>query len=298
MRTFQKINLAQAIQLVEEHQSLELTFGELVAAFNATRYDGTSSRLKKWIEAFGNESAWSIASERLEMAAHAMVDHGYSPASANRDLSSIGSVYKWAKRRRICPRGFVSPTVSIRRFEESLRRVYVEDTKIEQLKKIALTYKDRRFGVFVHLLFETGARKSELLKRTWDSVDLERRELLAPTTKNTFPRVLFFSEQTAALIKRVYPHRNPHKLIFEGRVPGEPIDYRYSWEKLRKSLELEDLHIHDTRHVSSANLLKAGVTLPVAAQVIGNSPAMLARRYGHLETAALKTAQETAWKRS
>ena len=58
----------------------------------------------------------------------------------------------------------------------------------------------------------------------------------------------------------------------------------------------KDLHMHDIRHAAAANLLRAGVTLGVAAQVLGHDPAVLARRYGHLETAALRAAQEQAWK--
>ena len=46
----------------------------------------------------------------------------------------------------------------------------------------------------------------------------------------------------------------------------------------------------------AANVLRAGVTLGVAAQVLGHDPAVLARRYGHLETEVLRKAQEQAWK--
>jgi site-specific recombinase XerD len=37
--------------------------------------------------------------------------------------------------------------------------------------------------------------------------------------------------------------------------------------------------MHDVRHAAAANLLRAGVTLDVAAQVLGHDPAVLARRY-------------------
>jgi hypothetical protein len=42
---------------------------------------------RKWTVAFGHQSAWSLSSEQLELAAQAMLEHGYSPATANRDLS-------------------------------------------------------------------------------------------------------------------------------------------------------------------------------------------------------------------
>ena len=118
------------------------------------------------------------------------------------------------------------------------------------------------------------------------------------TTKNGTPRVLFFSEQTAQLLKRVYAKRIPEKLLFEGRVPGQPISFRRIWGVITKEVGLPDLHMHDVRHAAAASLLRAGVTLGVAAQVLGHDPALLARRYGHLETASLKLAQEAAWNRN
>lgn len=110
--------------------------------------------------------------------------------------------------------------------------------------------------------------------------------------------MLFFSPRTRELMQRVYPHRRETDLLFEGRVPGEPIDYARAWRNLVAILELGDMYMHDVRHAAAANLLKAGVTLGVAAQVLGHDPAVLARRYGHLETAALRQAQESSWRAS
>jgi site-specific recombinase XerD len=51
---------------------------------------------------------------------------------------------------------------------------------------------------------------------------------------------------------------------------------------------MPELYMHDVRHAAAAGLLRAGVTLAVAAQVLGHSPPVLARRYGHLEADTLR----------
>ena len=292
------IDLATAITAVAAQPAQELTLAELVLAYCAVRCDGIADRLKKWIEAFGHASAWAISSETLATAADAMLEHGYSPASVNRDLSALGSVYRWAAGKRLSPRGFKSPTLGIRRYPEAIRRVEITAPELEAVRSRALAFPDRRFGVFVSLLIDTGARKSELLERHWSDVDLEKREILAPVTKNGTPRLLFFSDKTADLMERVFPRRNPDKLMFEGRVPGMPITFRKAWKTLTREVGRPDLHMHDLRHAAAANLLKAGVTLGVAAQVLGHDPAVLARRYGHLESGVLRQAQEAAWKQA
>jgi hypothetical protein len=65
---------------------------------------------------------WDITSEQLDAAAHAMVEHGYKASSVNRDLSALGSVYRWAKKRRLSPRAFRSPTLDVPRMPEPIRR--------------------------------------------------------------------------------------------------------------------------------------------------------------------------------
>lgn len=289
------ISLAASLEAIQLQPAQELTVAELVRAYAVSRLDGNDARLKKWLGAFGERSAWTISSEELETAATAMLAHGYKASAVNRDLSAMGSVYRWAREKRISPRGFRSPTLGVRRYDEGIRRVHLDRDQLQALRDRSCAFADPRFPLFVHLLIETGARKSELLERRWADVDLARREILAPTTKNGTPRVLFFSELTAQMIERKFARRAPGMLIFEGRVPGEPISFRASWRTLCTDVGLKDLHMHDLRHAAAANMLKAGVTLPVAAQVLGHDPAVLARRYGHLETAALRRAQEAAW---
>ncbi len=290
-----RIDLAAALAATVDQPAAELTLAELVAAYCIAKCDGSDTRLRKWTAALGDESAWSITSERLEAAAQAMLEFGYKPAAVNRDLSALGSAYRWAKTKRLAPRGFKSPTLGVRRYEEGIRRVDIRREQIDALRACALAYQDRAFGVFVALLIDTGARKSEVLGRRFRDLELARCELLAPTTKNGTPRVLFFSKETASLIERVFPVRKPEDLIFKGRVPGQPITYRKAWAATTTDAKVPGLHMHDVRHAAAASLLRAGVTLGVAAQVLGHDPAVLARRYGHLETAALKNAQERAW---
>jgi site-specific recombinase XerD len=291
-------SLAAAVQAASISEGTELTLRELALAYCNTHMDESDLRLRKWVQAFGDVSAWAITSEQLETAAQAMREAGYKNATVNRDLSTLGSVYRWARQRRLSPRGFRSPTLGVTRLEEAIRRVHVEASDLEKLRAGAIAFADRRFGVYVSLLIDTGARKSELLERRWSEVNLEQREILAPTTKNGTPRVLFFTERTEQLISRVYPKRAPGALVFEGKIPGQPIDYKRSWTMLTQQVDLAGLHMHDVRHAAAANLLKAGVTLAVAAQVLGHDPAVLARRYGHLETGSLRRAQETSWRSS
>lgn len=293
-----KLNLRLAMAQVAEHVATEMTFAELAKAYCAVQFDGADLRLRKWIDAFGNESAWGITSRQISLAAEAMMQSGlYKASTVNRDTSTIGTLYKWAIRRHLAPAGFVSPTIGLQRYEEAIRRVHISDAEIAAILDGAKAFSDRRFAVLVRLAIETGARRGELRERIWRDVDLKTRTITVEETKTGRPRTLFFSEATAELMDRVWTKPSPDELLFGSRLnPGRPIDYRRQWMTLVAAIGRPDLHLHDLRHHRAAELLKAGNTIAVAAQVLGHSSLILQRRYGHLETATLRAATEASWR--
>jgi integrase len=147
----------------------------------------------------------------------------------------------------------------VARFEEAIRRVEITVAQIEALRDRAAAFQDSRFGVFVALLIDTGARKSEILERRWQDSDLDKGEIVCETTKTGVPRVLHLRDQTAALIRRVFPKPVADQLPFEGRVPGQPISFRKAWSTAVSEIGLPGLHMHDVRHAAAVGLLRAGV---------------------------------------
>jgi site-specific recombinase XerD len=290
-----KVDLKAALAAVADHQATEMTLAELILAWTAAHPDGSTSRLSKWQDAFATTSAWDLTTEQLTACAHALIQGGYAPGSVNRDLSSLGSAYRWAQRHRLNPRGFRSPTLGVERYEEPIRRVELDSNQVQRLLNRSFAFRDRRFAAFVHLLVDTGARKSELLERTWSQVDLQAGTIICPTTKTDRPRILHFRPETGELMRRIWKSTPSEQLLFAAKAPGMHLIYRTQWACLTKDVGLPDLHMHDLRHVAAASLLRAGVTLAVASQVLGHSSLVLQRRYGHLETGALRAAQEQRW---
>jgi integrase len=301
MSHLRNFSLAEAIKKVPERVSVEMTFAELVHAYTAHNPStGNDMRLRKWLKPFGDRSAWSLTRDDFMRATEAMKEHGYKASSANRDLSALGSVYKWADKRKICPSDFRSPTLDIRREGETMKRVFMDAAEQQRLRDGAAAFKNRSFHLFVCLLLDSGARKGELLDRRWTDLDAERREIVlqAEDTKTGIPRVLHFTPATASLILRLQPSKaRRDEFVFPGR-RGGTIDFRKPWKELVTAIGRPELTMHDMRHVVAASLLKAGTTAIVASQVMGHSSLILVRRYGHLETAAIKAAQEAAWERN
>lgn len=293
-----RIDLRAALEaspITQENHNL--TFGELARAYLATHYNGADMQMRKWLDLLGNRSAWSITAEELARAGLAMLENGYSPSTVNRNLSQIGSIYRWAKRKMLIPVGFISPTLSQHRYPEPIRRVSLSDSEIKRILDGASGFKDRRFAVLVRILIETGARRGEVCERQWSDIDLDSCCIEVLETKTGKPRMLFFSQETAALMRRVWPIREPDALLFGStRSPGSIVTFKKSWDKLTQAIGRPDLRLHDLRHYRAKLLIESGVTVAVAAQALGHSSLILHRRYGHLESGTISNAVRSSWK--
>jgi integrase len=197
----------------------------------------------------------------------------------------------------LTPVGFVSPTISQHRYQEPIRRVVLSDQEVQRLIDGSAAFKDRRFAVLVRLLIETGGRRGEVCERRWGEIDLDRCCIEVLETKTGKPRMLFFSQPTAALMRRVWPIRKPSELLFESsRAPGATVNFKKNWDKLTSAIDRADLRMHDLRHYRAKLLIESGTTVEVAAQALGHSSLILHRRYGHLESGAISNAVRGSWR--
>jgi integrase len=283
---------------------LPLAFGELVDLYYATHpTDRSAGAFAKWRAWFRLEglSAWDLTPERLAAgAAYLRNAKGYAVSTVNRELSQLGSIYKWAIAQAHSPEGFASPTIGASgRVKEEMR--VVEPPKPGEwarIRQIARGFRDPLFTLFVWLVMDTGARRSEISDRHWTDFDLDAPEgpsvvLRARDTKTKRPRRLYFSHETAALLRRLRPGAEKYRaqLVFKSPRGVAPNKYRKPWARLCRLVGRDDLHLHDLRHMMAADLLKAGKGVSQVSSVLGNSSLVLHRRYGHLDDAANRDIQ-------
>jgi integrase len=58
----------------------------------------------------------------------------------------------------------------VQRLKESIRRIEADAELVHALRHLSATaFHDRRFGLFVSMLLDSGCRKSEILERTWSN---------------------------------------------------------------------------------------------------------------------------------
>jgi integrase len=317
---------AATSRATSRHHARQLTLGELADGFIAS-YSGRDpavvSRLGYWCDHFGAaRDPWTITSDDVEDALADLAANGQrqiylgrdresgarkfkasdkamAPATLNRYLTTLGSLYKFAKKRRLSPRGFVSPTRGVERQPEHNAIVrFLTDKERERLLACARVSTWSRLYLLVLMALTTGARKGELLSLRWREIDLARAHAYLPPpqtasdpgrTKNRMPRVLPLIPAVVEEMQRIR-RREPQAFVFPSeRYPAQPMRIEKPWQQALRAAGIKRFRFHDLRHCCASYLAQNGATLLEIADVLGHQQLAMVRRYAHLSTASKTT---------
>jgi integrase len=126
----------------------------------------------------------------------------------------------------------------------------------------------------VRLALETAMRRGELLKLTWDNVDLEQRTAFLPITKNGKARTVPLSTKAVEIL---YSMPRTDKRVFP--LTGVAVDA--AWWRACKRAGIEDFHFHDLRHMATTRLAKKLPNIIELSAVTGHSNPTNLKRYYH-----------------
>jgi integrase len=156
------------------------------------------------------------------------------------------------------------PSGKTRRLQHGELELILENTESNTLKPIVL------------LAIETGMRRSEISSLEWRHLDLEKKTIVIPLTKNGEEREVPLSE--VAL----------HQILKMDRVSEKifPISAHAITVAFRRSCRrsgIKDLRFHDLRHEAISRLFEKGLSLAEVAVISGHKTWSMLRRYTHLK---------------
>ena len=276
------------------------TLHAVIDGFAASReWDAaTFSRLGFWDDALGERELTEITPDDVDAALVALAERGrllpgrnrptsrtgqpLKGSTINRYVSQLGSVYTYARRLRLIPRAFVPPTKGIERAPEPPDpERYLMPEQVERLLKVAALV-DRRWGklpALIRLLSTTGLRIGNALALRWRDVDLERRTLSVPRTKNGEPIVCAMPQKTVDALRKL-PGRSPEALVFGGPT-GAPYNPRRLFRRACEEAGLPQVTPHWLRHSAGYALARAGVGQAMLMQILGHKSLASSARYMH-----------------
>lgn len=205
------------------------------------------------------------------------------------DLNLIGHVIGVAQIEWDIPIP-TNPMILIRKPRQpASRERRLRNDEWRRLQSALATCANPRFRAAVLLAIETAMRRGELLAMRWEHVDLERRVIRIPMSKNGRPRFVPLTPAALGLLEAL--GKKPEGSVLELSESA----VRGSWDRVVRRADIADLHFHDLRHEAVSRFFECGLSVPEVALISGHRDARQLFRYTHLhaEKVAEKVRQLT-----
>lgn len=270
-----------------------------------------ASRLGFFAQHFGDRNVTDIKTEDIEDALDALAARGklkvkttsdgikmvpankpLSPATLNRHLAALGTMYRDLRRLRITPRGFVSPTRGVERQQgDAPRTVQVTVKDVQHLVAACRLSRNRTLAAITAMACTTGWRLGNLQALRWRDIDLVGGYADAQRTKNGTPHRAVLLPWVVDEIKRIEPEqKQPDDLVFGKR------NFRKTWQQALALADLPtDWTFHHCRHIAASILAQSGASVPAIMGLLNQKSPSMALRYSHLNTQSLRDGLMRAW---
>ena len=302
--------IAARLKALAERPDLGLTVRDLIhrrMAIYAGRDHALAQRLAVWDELLGDFSTGSLTRDvmreaRVELQALPAVnykglDHQgraifkpkaratKTPATVNRYMAAISSVFTWAIEERLVPRDWTNPCLRIKQLPGERERLRFLDA--DERQRLFAACKESSYRPLYALVLGamlTGARKGELMGLRRCDVVLEAGLARLGRTKNGDRRTLVLLPQVVEAWRPFVPDSSRERYVFGSsrRAQRAPASIDSVWCTAIARAGIRDFRFHDLRHCCASYLAQAGKPLNVIAEVLGHRKLDMTRRYAHL----------------
>ncbi len=239
------------------------------------------SRYKLHLSAWGKRPVQSITREDVE-AFHIDLSAKKTGNVADKTIKLLRRMLTWAK---VNPNPAGAGAVDFH--GDNRRERYLSHDELTRL----VTALDRcenqtiadaiRFGLF------TGARRGNVQAASWADMHLGEGAWTIPAdqSKNRKPMTISLPPDAVALLERRKAVADPDAAyVFPGKFAGEPLrELKTTWERVRESAGIPDVHFHDLRHTLASWMAKSGASLLQIGRQLGHANHQSTARYAHLD---------------
>ena len=212
-----------------------------------------------------------------------------SPATVNRKLSSIRSLYQWMVKEKIVP---VDPTQHV-----STPKIPKRNPKFLTIKETNSVVENpsqsgnfqRRNQALLELIYGAGLRASEAANVDIDHIKLDQQLIHVINGKGGKDRLVPFGPPAARAITALLRELDGSGPLFRNKYNNR-LSVRSIWQICNDSGQengVHGIHPHMFRHSCATHLLNAGADLRAIQEQLGHQSLSTTQRYTHVNTAAL-----------
>ena len=253
----------------------------------------TQQHLLWWKTQLGNLSLNKISADVIAQTRDLLLDkpnrYGkpLSPKTANRYLASLSVALTYGVEE--CGWLHTNPCLLVSKFNEGpSRNRLLSKEEIGRLLEACKKSKSKNLYPMIFLAMRSGMRLGELQKLEWIDVNLSQNVVFLRDTKNSLPRSVPLSNEAKAVLENVAPIQDRKGLVFRNKLSGSKVSIHKAFYKALALAAIDDLHIHDFRHLFCTTAAQSGASILQIKAITGHQTLQQLSRYTHIEGARLK----------
>ena len=223
-----------------------------------------------------------------------------APATVNRKLSSIRTLFQWMIKTR---QRADDPTTHV-----AIPKIPKRNPKFMSIKETATIVENpSQEGIFqernkaiLELIYGAGLRVSEVAALDIENIQFAQNTVHVVEGKGGKDRLVPFGEMAAKALHNYLKDRPHNGPVFLNK-HGNRLSTRSIWQICNDSGKkngIFGIHPHAFRHSCATHLLDAGADLRVIQEQLGHNSLATTQRYTHVHTAALLKEYHKAHPRS
>lgn len=214
-----------------------------------------------------------------------------SPASANRALAILSSVFNYAIDELGVYEG-TNPAARVKKNYEAPRERFAQ---ADELPRLFSAMAQDPLGDFFMLALLTGARRANLQAMRWSDVDLAHGIWHIPLTKNGTSQNVALSPEAVAVLRGRLEVAGKAEFVFPGSgATGHLVEPKKAWARILKNAELDDLRIHDLRRTLGSWQAKTGASLSIIGKSLNHKTHQATAIYARLDLDPVRKSVNTA----
>ena len=192
---------------------------------------------------------------------------GVATNTARLELALISHLFNTARKEWGI--AVLNPIESIRMPKGSKARCRrLQGDEAERLITACKASKSHQLYSLVTIALETGMRLGELLKLTWEDVDLQKRLALIREAKNGEGRGIPLSSRAVEVLHVMPRSIDCNRVFYSWEVRSDAI--KKAWGNAIKKSGLQDFHFHDLRHEATSRLFEKDLNPMEVATITGH----------------------------
>ena len=291
-----KTEALQGKKLPESLRRPSVSFAELAhdaliySKMHKRTYEDDINRMPWLLAAFRQRTADSITPQDLEHHLSQIADERrWAPASVNRYRALISLIFRLATENG---KATQNPARLVKSRAVNNARTRWLSPEEEARLRIAIEARHPGHMPELEIALNTGLRLSEMYALTWENVNLSRRVLTVPRSKNGEMRHVPINSVALCAFLELRKRGDGGGRVIRN-VKGLPLsDPRHWFEAAVRVAKIRDFSWHCLRHTFASRLVMAGVDLRTVQDLLGHKSIAMTVRYSHLSPAHTLAAVE------